>query len=276
MAAHLGSSIARCTSIISNPVWAGSWNISWCTPHLPARPSIIIKVVSLRLKPASGPHNAAWLLDLREQGVARKFSLLFDLDGTLVGTDALHLCAFQEVLRGCGSTIDEHYYRLHIAGRTNLNVIAEAFPTASLEETQALAERKEALYRARLLDVRAVDGANEILSWGRHNALRCAVVTTSPRESVEAVLKTLGLRDFFSLLVVGDEIARGKPDPLPYLTALRSFGVQAGDAVAFEDSVSGITSACAAGLSTIGLLTSLSEEVLMRAGAVKTAKNFYV
>jgi beta-phosphoglucomutase-like phosphatase (HAD superfamily) len=209
-----------------------------------------------------------------EQSVTRKFSLLFDLDGTLVDTDALHLCAFQEVLRGCGSTIDEHYYRLHIAGRTNINVIDEAFTGASLEETQALAARKESLYRAGLADVRAVDGANEILSWARSNALRCAVVTTSPRESVEAVLTTLGLLDFFSLLVVGDEVERGKPDPLPYLTALRSFGIQAGDAVAFEDSVSGITSACAAGLSTIGLLTSLSKEALIAAGAVKAAKNF--
>lgn len=207
--------------------------------------------------------------------MTRKFSLLFDLDGTLVDTDALHLCAFQEVLRGCGSTIDEHYYRTHIAGRTNIKIIAEAFPEASLEETHALAARKESLYRARLADVRAVDGTKEILSWARNNALRCAVVTTSPRESVEAVLTSLRLLDFFSLLVVGDEVERGKPDPLPYLTALRSFGIQAGDAVAFEDSVSGITSACAAGVSVIGLLTSLSEEALIAAGAVKTAKDFH-
>jgi beta-phosphoglucomutase-like phosphatase (HAD superfamily) len=206
--------------------------------------------------------------------VTRKFSLLFDLDGTLVDTDALHLRAFQEVLRGCGSTIDEDYYRLHITGRTNISIIADAFPEASLEETQALAARKESLYRARLTDARAVDGANEILSWGRRNALRCAVVTTSPRESAEAVLTSLGLLDFFSLLVVGDEVERGKPDPLPYLTALRSFGIQAGDAVAFEDSISGVTSARTAGLATVGLLTSLGEEALISAGAVRTAKDF--
>jgi beta-phosphoglucomutase-like phosphatase (HAD superfamily) len=109
---------------------------------------------------------------------------------------------------------------------------------------------------------------------GKKNSLRRAVVTTSPRESAEAVLTTLGLVDFFNLLVVGDEVERGKPDPLPYSTALRSLGIQAGDAVAFEDSISGIISACAAGLSTIGLLTSLSRKVLMAAGAVKTAKNF--
>lgn len=108
----------------------------------------------------------------------------------------------------------------------------------------------------------------------RSDALRCAVVTTSPRESVEAVLTTLGLLDFFSLLVVGDEVERGKPDPLPYLTALRSFGIQAADAVAFEDSVSGITAARAAGVSTIGMCSSLSKEDLIAAGAVRTAKNF--
>jgi HAD superfamily hydrolase (TIGR01509 family) len=241
---------------------------------LSRRPSVVIRVVSVRLKPENGLDDGlgCWI---QEQKVTRKLSLLFDLDGTLVDTDALQLCAFQEVLRGCGSTIDEHYYRTHIVGRTNISIIAEVFPEASVEETRALAERKESLYRGKLIDLRAADGVNELLSWARKNALRCAVVTTSPRESVEAVLTTLGLVDFFSLLVVGDEVERSKPDPLPYLTALRSFGISARDAVAFEDSVSGITSACAAGISTIGMRTSLSRERLTAAGAVKTAKNFH-
>ncbi|MGO4569869.1 HAD family hydrolase [Rhizobium sp. 2YAF20] len=203
-----------------------------------------------------------------------KFSLLFDLDGTLADTDALHLRAFQEVLQGCDSEIDESYYRSHIAGRTNARIIAEAFPEASAEERLALAARKERFYRANLAGVTAVSGASEILEWARESRLRCAVVTTSPRESVEAVLGVLGLRQFFSFLVAGDEVERGKPDPLPYLTALRTLGISERDAVAFEDSLSGIASACAAGLPAIGLVTSLDEEALIAAGAVRTARDF--
>lgn len=204
----------------------------------------------------------------------RDFSLLFDLDGTLANTDALHLRAFQEILRGSAAEIDERFYHSNIVGRTNAHIIAEAFPDASAEQRQFLAARKEHLYRSSLTDVRAVPGASEILEWVRENGLRCAVVTTSPRESAEAVLDVLGLRKFFSLLVTGDDVERGKPDPLPYLTALRKLEISAEEAVAFEDSLSGVSSACAAGLTTVGLGTSLSEDALIAAGAIRTAMDF--
>lgn len=77
-----------------------------------------------------------------------------------------------------------------------------------------------------------------------------------------------------SHLVVGDELARGKTDPLPYLTGLRLTGGAAVGAVAFEDSLSGVRAAVAAGITTIGMLTSLSEQTLREAGAGSVARNF--
>jgi len=45
------------------------------------------------------------------------------------------------------------------------------------------------------------------------------------------------------VVVIGEELVRGKPDPLPYLTALAALGVAAGDALAFEDSLAGVGAA---------------------------------
>jgi HAD superfamily hydrolase (TIGR01509 family) len=199
---------------------------------------------------------------------------LFDLDGTLVDSDELHLLAFAEVLQGAGVFVDEAYYRSHIAGRANDLIIAEAFPAASREQRITLAARKEALYRDNLAAIRIVPGAREIIRWAKASDMQCVIVTTSPRASVEAVLNSTSLIGFFDLLVVGDEVQRGKPDPLPYSTALLNLGIDPGDAVAFEDSLPGLASATGAGIPTVGMLASLDEHTARLAGAVRTAKDF--
>lgn len=204
----------------------------------------------------------------------RRFSLLFDLDGTLVDSDALHLRAFAEVLQEAGLVVDEAYYRSHIAGRANDLIMAEAFPTASREQRIVLAARKETIYRHNLASVSIVPGAKEIIQWAKAEKMQCAVVTTSPRASVEAVLSGTSLIEFFDLLVVGDEVQRGKPDPLPYSTALLKFGIDPDDAVAFEDSLPGLASAIGAGIPTVAMLASLDERAARLAGAVRTAKDF--
>jgi HAD superfamily hydrolase (TIGR01509 family) len=204
----------------------------------------------------------------------RQFSLLFDLDGTLVDSDALHLRAFKEILRGSGVDIDEAYYRSRIAGRPNNRILAEAFPSAPPEQRVTLAAKKEELYRDSLATLRIVPGARKLLRWAKSEGIRCAVVTTCPRASAEAVLNATALIDHFDLLIVGDEVERGKPDPLPYAMALLKLGIGPGDAVAFEDSPSGLASAVGAGISTVGMLTSLDENAALHCGAIKTVRDF--
>jgi len=149
-----------------------------------------------------------------------RFSLLFDLDGTLVDSDALHLLAFAEILEGAGRTIDERYYRDRIAGRPNDRVIAEAFPGASERERQVLAASKEALYiPCEPYKYPPGDRGGEHSAMGERRAdqmCRRHNLTAGERRS-RAAKHRLGW--IFDLLAVEDEVARGKPDPLPYRTA---------------------------------------------------------
>ncbi|CAH2603269.1 HAD family phosphatase [Rhodovastum atsumiense] len=209
----------------------------------------------------------------KEFGV-RRFGLLFDLDGTLVDSDALHRSAFAEVLSGADVVVDEAYYRSRIAGRSNDLVIAEAFPSASQEYCSILSSKKEAIYRENMKDIKVIPGAREIIEWAKSKNICRAIVTTSPRASVEAVLVGTDLLSSFDLLVVGDEVQRGKPDPLPYLAALMKLGIDSDEAVAFEDSLPGLASATGAGIPTVGMLASLSERTALLAGAIITAKDF--
>ncbi|HDS1049663.1 HAD hydrolase-like protein, partial [Pseudomonas putida] len=76
-------------------------------------------------------------------------ALLFDLDGTLTDTDTLHLQAFRQLLREHdGRELSQAQFDAQVSGRANGELFAELFSGASVEQCQALADRKEALFRA--------------------------------------------------------------------------------------------------------------------------------
>src|SRR5581483_12436473 len=90
----------------------------------------------------------------------------------------------------------------------------------------------------------------------------------------EMVLAALNIVHRFKHVVIGDELPHGKPHPLPYLEGLRAAQAAPGSSIAFEDSRSGIQSATAAGIATVGMMTSLGHADMIAAGAVMTAKTF--
>jgi len=99
-------------------------------------------------------------------------------------------------------------------------------------------------------------------------------VTNAPRANAEMMLSGLGITHRFKAVVIGDELAHGKPHPMPYLEGLRAVNAAANLSVAFEDSRSGIQSASAAGIATIGIRTSLGHADMVEAGARMTARSF--
>jgi beta-phosphoglucomutase-like phosphatase (HAD superfamily) len=99
-------------------------------------------------------------------------------------------------------------------------------------------------------------------------------VTNAPRSNAELLLAGLGITTRFKAIVIGDELPHGKPHPLPYQEGLRFVGASAQVSIAFEDSRTGVQSATAAGIPTIGIRTSLSHADLVAAGAVASASSF--
>ena len=89
-------------------------------------------------------------------------------------------------------------------------------------------------------------GGRELLERLREAAVPCALVTMSYERFVAPILARLPAGSF-RVVVTGDAVTRGKPDPEPYLTAARLLAVDPRDCVAIEDSDTGATSAAAAG-----------------------------
>lgn len=99
-------------------------------------------------------------------------------------------------------------------------------------------------------------------------------VTNAPRLNAELLLSGLGITHRFKALVIGAELPHGKPHPLPYQEGLRFVGARAEASIAFEDSRTGVQSAAAAGIPTVGIRTSLSHADLVGAGAITSASAF--
>jgi HAD superfamily hydrolase (TIGR01509 family) len=201
-------------------------------------------------------------------------ALLFDLDGTLAETDSLHLPTWVDVLEPYGVEVDEEFYRQSISGRSTGEVVRALLPDLSDEEGRSIGDAKEASFRQRATELEPLPGLVDFVERGRERGMRIALVTNAPEENVEAILLALGLRDFFDTLVLADEVEAVKPDPAAYRAALRKTGVPAGEALAFEDSVSGIASSVAAGVPTVGITSSQDPQRLLGAGAFMTAEDF--
>lgn len=201
-------------------------------------------------------------------------ALLFDLDGTLADTDPLHFVAWQRALAGYGLPIDEAFYRERISGRLNPDIVWDVLPQLSEAEGAAFVNAKEAAFREAALHLPPIAGALPLLEEAARRGVALALVTNAPGENAAFVLEALGIRGNFAQVVLAEHLPRGKPWPDPYQEALRLLKVGAGEAVAFEDSPSGVRSAVAAGIKTVALTTGHPAGALVQAGAALVVPDF--
>ena len=202
-------------------------------------------------------------------------ALLFDIDGTLADTDALHLEAFNRILGPRGHSFDHARFSKELQGFSNASISARFLTGEPPQRQAAIMDAKEATFRELVAgQIQPVPGLMTLLGLADRTGVPMVAVTNAPRLNAEMLLTGLGIMDRFKALVIGDELAHGKPHPMPYLEGLRAVNATPALSVAFEDSRSGVQSAAAAGIATIGMRTSLAHADLVAAGAVMTAKSF--
>jgi phosphoglycolate phosphatase len=202
-------------------------------------------------------------------------ALLFDIDGTLADTDALHLEAFNQVFGPRGHVFDQARFTKELQGFSNAAISARFLAGEPPTHQAAIIDEKEAAFRKLVAGkIQPLPGLMTLLALADRASIPMVAVTNAPRLNAEMLLSGLGIMHRFKALVLGDELAHGKPHPMPYLEGLRAVSAAPKLSLAFEDSRSGIQSASAAGIATIGIRTSLGHADMVAAGAVMTAKTF--
>ncbi|GEL97529.1 HAD family hydrolase [Cellulomonas terrae] len=177
-------------------------------------------------------------------------AVLWDMDGTLIDTEPYWIGAETELVEAHGG-VWTHQDGLSLVGNP------------MMVSAGALQERGVDLPLEDIVDflnVRVAEGvaagipwqpgAEQVLATLHEAGVPMALVTSSFRMLAEPFAAAAGR---FDVVVSGDEVARAKPDPEPYLTAARLLGVDIADCVAVEDSRAGIASALASGARTVAI-----------------------
>lgn len=178
--------------------------------------------------------------------------LIFDLDGTLADTMPTHFAAWSKSMAAHGIEFSED--RFYALGGVPTPVIIDllASEQGKILDSTVLAEAKEELFLELLKDVQPVVPVKLIAELHR-GLMPLAVATGSLKWVAEKILKTLGIREWFTAVVGADDIVHPKPAPDTYLKAAELIGVDPTRCHAFEDTELGIQAARNAGMDVIDI-----------------------
>lgn len=182
---------------------------------------------------------------------------IFDMDGVVVDNHRYHFAAWMTFAQKHGFKLDADIYRETFNGKTNADLFSMIFGNISEARMAELAEEKEGLYRSLYRDsMRPHTGLLDFLDYLQKNRIKIALGTSAPTSNVDFTLDTLKLRAYFSVIVDGSQVERGKPDPQVYQLCAAKLGLEPKDCVVFEDSLAGLESGIRAGCPVVGVATS--------------------
>lgn len=191
-------------------------------------------------------------------------SAVFDLDGVLIDSGPYHYESWKQLARLYGLDFPESLFR-ETFGMPNFLILPRLFrkPDMSVEEIRRLSDQKEELFRkvAGKADL-WLPGARECLERLKQSGIPLALYTSTPRSNVLFFKQNLGLDRYFKVIITGDDVSRGKPDPEGFLLAMDALHCPPEQCVIFEDSPAGIEAGRKAGAIVVALTTTHPAEKL--------------
>ena len=180
-------------------------------------------------------------------------TVLFDVDGTLVDSNAAHAEAWTQALNEHGINANVNNVRplIGMGGDKLLPAIAHVEDSSPLG--QALAKRKKELFKAALSGLRPTNGARSLLEHLRDRNIDRVVATSAGDREMRAILKQAGLDDLFSAHTSKDDAEESKPDPDIVLAALERADARPEFTVMVGDTPYDIEAARRAGIAAIAL-----------------------
>lgn len=181
--------------------------------------------------------------------------VIFDLDGVLVNSMPDHYKAWKMAFKEITDIeVDERMIYL-LEGMRGNDLVKKIFEQKNYDDysiAQKVNERKNQIFKD-ILTPRAFDGVKELIE-----RLKCtkAVVSGSARKDVEVLIDRTFGKNNFDVIITADDIDRGKPDPIAFITALNRMKIDTAEAIVVENAPLGVEAAFNAGLQCIIVLNN--------------------
>lgn len=178
-------------------------------------------------------------------------TFLFDLNGVLVDSERINFAVWQTIFQEKNLELNADIYDSFVDGKKTSELAGMIYNKPNCEKL--LLARKDELWLdlVETIGLVAFDDAVRFLEYLRQADALCGVVSSSRKAKI--ILKMAGLYNYFKVIVDGESIAMGKPDPEIIFTAIKMLGTNNDNTLLFEDSESGIRAGLSAGVYTIGV-----------------------
>jgi HAD superfamily hydrolase (TIGR01509 family) len=183
--------------------------------------------------------------------------VVFDLDGVIVDSETARERATVAYLTSHGVPADPELFAAMMGRRVSEMAVALA-PLVGRPAEATLADLEAAYWRIAREELAPMPGLHQAVERLAGAGLPLAVASSGTRAYVEHVLTGLGVRTAFGVVVAGEDVTRGKPDPEVYLLAASRLAADPADCVAVEDAPHGVTAAHAAGMRVVAVPNRLT------------------
>lgn len=188
-------------------------------------------------------------------------AILFDHDGTLVDSEAVHYDLWQQLLDRLSITISKSEFEKNFVGLPSRAIAREIVENYRCPiGLEALVEEKTLLVKQFLHEQAfpLIDDALAVIVALKQAGFTLGVVTGASRLSIATTIERHNLSQYFDVVVCGEDVENNKPAPDPYRLAVQQLGVQLEECVAVEDSETGLQSAISAELTCLTVETPLT------------------
>lgn len=201
--------------------------------------------------------------------------VIFDMDGVIIDSEPVHYKVGQLLFRELGIEIPDSMLSTFV-GLSDRHTWSRIKASHRLRESvEYLVARDRSMYLEvlsellRKHEIGPIAGVSDLIRNLCGNSIRLALASSSSLEVIQKVLSSFEISQYFTAIVSGDEVERGKPAPEIFLTSCEVLGLPVEDCVVIEDSRNGIEASVSAGIRCIGFRNRGSrEQDLSKADAV--------
>ncbi len=193
-------------------------------------------------------------------------SIIFDLDGVMFDSELFHAKSWQDITSELGINFDDNFFLdwVGIHDKVFVEYLQTKFGV-SLSYEHIIDKKRKRYQELAKKELKPFPGVIETLKQLKEKKIPYAIASSAYRVDAECTMSYADIRNFFDIVVTGDDVSNRKPKPDVYLKASQLLDVKPQQCIAIEDSPAGIESAISAGCRVFGITSSHKKEKLLQA-----------